>query len=118
MTEWKKEWSTLICLEILFWLDFSFQSCNERYIRALGSYIAPFTCMILTISVFVLQMGKMGTKDWGMKSHRGYWTWPQGKARKGARSGYVCNYQTNFSFLYINSQPIEGVCPSIEVSTQ
>ena len=85
MRVWKKEWSTPICLEILFWLNFAFHSCNEGYIRALGSYIAPFTCMILTMSVFVLQMGKMGTKDWEMRSHRGYWTWPQGKASKGAR---------------------------------
>lgn len=49
MRVWKKEWSTLICLEILFWLNFAFHSCNEGYIRALGSYIAPFTCMILTM---------------------------------------------------------------------
>lgn len=45
------------------------------------------------MSVFVLQMGKMGTKDWGMRFCRGYWTGPQGKASKGARSGYD-NYQT------------------------
>lgn len=54
------------------WLYFSFQSCIEGYIRALGSYIAPFTRRILTMSVFVLQMEKIGTKDWEMRSHKGY----------------------------------------------
>lgn len=117
MRAWKKEWSTLICLEILFWLNFAFHSCNEGYIRALGSYIAPFTCMIPTMSVFVLQMGKMGTKDWGMRSHGGYWTWPQGKASKGARSGYA-NYQTNLSVFLIVNQLGWWWCLGTEVNTQ
>lgn len=59
------------------------------------------------MSIFVLQMGKMATKDWGMRSHRGYWKCPQGKVSKGARSGYA-NYQTNLSVFFINNQPTWG----------
>lgn len=49
----------------------------------------------------------MATKDWRMRSHRSYWKWPQGKASKGARSGYA-NYQTNLFAFFINNQPTGG----------
>lgn len=53
--------------------------------------------------------GRMGTKDWGMRSHRGYWTGLQGKAGKGAKSGYA-NYQTNLSDVSIINQLEECLC--------
>ena len=63
-------------------------------------------------------MGKMATKDWGMRSHRGYWKLSQRKASKGARSGYA-NYQTNPSVFFINNQPtVGGGCLGTEINTQ
>lgn len=55
------------------------------------------------MSVFVLQMLKSGTEDWGMRCHRGYWIGAQGKTGKGARSGYV-HYQKNLPVLSIVNQ--------------
>lgn len=60
---WRKEWNTLVCLEI------------------------PLE--IHEIFVPVWQMRKSSAKDRGMRSHRGYWTGPQGKASRGTTSGHA-----------------------------